>query len=393
MLDFVSLQKQLNDMVREQKSTHRSYTDKVDIAQGKLNEWAERWKELVDKLKKSRTSWLLADDIHEPLNQRYPLSPCPKDITVIATDGSQIFPDRHELASCHLINIGTVVLYYGTGERPILTSRPELHYKEEETYREWNGKRIPVTTEIISALRGAREIEELTNFAETAAHEQRNVIGLMDGTLILWTLAGKPQNFEDEILRSYFKSFNQLKSLHIPFAGYISHPTSADVVNVLRVAICPEDRTNCDRCPYKDNNSELPCEPIAGVTDAILFSSVLKKGERTPLFKSKSEILKKYKEHEVYFFYLHVGSEIARIEIPKWIAQDSELLQCVHAVAYDQAQKGQGYPVSLSEAHEQAVIRGNEREQFYRIIERMYVQEGVKVNLSRKNLKKRNVSI
>lgn len=393
MLDFVSLRKLLDDMVLEQKTVHRNYREKVSLAHDTLIDWAMQWKQLVEKIEKSRTSWLLAEDLHEPFDRRYSPPMRPEQFTIVATDGSQIFPDHHELSACYLINIGAVVLHYGTGERPILTNHPRLFYTEQDTYREWNGRRVPVNTELISALRGALEIQELSLFAERFASDQRQVVGLIDGTLILWILEGKPVEFQKEILNFYFSSFELLKSLHIPFFGYISHPTSADVVNVLRVALCPENPTNCDRCPYKNQQTELPCEPIAGVTDAMLFASILEPGERSAPFKSQSEILKQYGDQIVYFFYLNVGSEIVRIELPKWIARDAALLQCVHAIAYDQAQKGQGYPVSLSEAHEQAVIRNNEREQFYRLLENLYVREGLEVNLSRKVLKKRNVSI
>lgn len=393
MLDFVSLHKLLDDMVIDQKTVHRNYREKISLAHQTLVDSAIQWKALVEKIEKSRTSWLLADDLHEPFDRCYPAPMRPEQITVVATDGSQIFPDHHELSACYLINIGTVVLHYGTAERPILTNHPQLFYTEEDTYREWNGRRVPVNTELISALRGAFEIQELSLFAKRFASDQRQVVGLTDGTLILWILEGKPIEFQKEILNFYFSSFEQLKSLCIPFFGYISHPTSADVVNVLRVALCPENPTNCDRCPYKNQQSELPCEPIAGVTDAMLFASILESGERSPTVKSQSEILKQYGDHIVYFFYLNVGSEIVRIELPKWVAQDAALLQRVHAIAYDQAQKGQGYPVSLSEAHEQAVIRSSEREQFYRLLENLYIREGLEVNLSRKVLKKRNVAI
>ncbi|MDY0095100.1 MAG: DNA double-strand break repair nuclease NurA [Candidatus Vecturithrix sp.] len=393
MLDFVSLQKLLDDMVRDQTIVHQNYREKFALAHQTLVDWAAQWKVLVEKIGKSRTSWLLAEDLCEPFDCCYPLPSRPEQFTVVATDGSQIFPDRHELSTCHLINIGTVVLHYGTGERPLLTNHPRLFYKEDEIYREWNGWRVPVNADLISALRGAYEIQELSLAAEQAAHDHRQVVGLSDGTLILWILEGKPREFKKEILNFYLSSFEQLKSLCIPFFGYISHPTSADFVNVLRVALCPENPTNCDRCPYRNQQAELPCEPIAGVTDAVLFASILSPGERSSIFKSQSEILKLYGEHTVYFFYLNVGPEIVRIEIPKWVAKDVALLQRVHAMAHDQAQKGQGYPVSLSEAHEQAVIRSSEREQFYRLLENLYIQKGLEVNLSRKVLKKRNVSI
>lgn len=393
MLDFVSLQKQMAEMVIEQKSARRSYDDKITIARETLEYWSDHWKELVDKIAQSRTSWLIADEIHEPIRNSFPLPACPSQMTAIATDGSQIFPDRHELSSCHLINIGIVVLHYGTGERPILISRPRLFYRDKEIYRDWNGRRIPVTPEVISALRGALEIEELAKFAKQATHEQCTAVGLTDGTLILWNLEGKPRDFRQEILRFYLTSFEQMKGMQVPLMGYISQPGSADVINVLRVALCPQHPTNCDQCPYKGGDPELPCEPIAGVTDAILFSQILRKGERSPAFKSNSAILSEYGVHAIYFFYLNVGREIVRIEIPKWVVQNPRLLEFIHTTAYDQADKGQGYPVSLSEAHEQAVIRGNEREQFYRLLEKLYIREGLSVTMSRKSLKKRSVNI
>jgi hypothetical protein len=314
-------------------------------------------------------------------------------MTVLATDGSQIFPDRHELSSCHLINIGSIILHYGTGERPLLTSRPLLFYKDQEIYREWNGQRIAVTGEVISSLRGAFEIRELSRLAEQVAQEQRITIGLTDGTLILWNLESKPKDFQQGILKSYLISFEHMRGLQIPFMGYISQPRSADVINLLRVALCPQFPINCDQCPGKEGQQELPCEQIAGVTDAILFAAVLQKGERSPVFKSNSSILSEYGKHRIYFFYLNVGQEIVRIEIPKWVAHDSTQLEFIHTAAYDQAVKGQGYPVSLSEAHEQAVIRANEREHFYRILEKLYVRQGLTVTMSRKAINKRNVSI
>ncbi len=51
--------------------------------------------------------------------------------------------------------------------------------------------------------------------------------------------------------------------------------------------------------------------------------------------------------HRIVFFYLHVGTEIVRVEVPQWVAASSMLLDQVHAVAYDQAQKGMGYPIAL----------------------------------------------
>ena len=66
----------------------------------------------------------------------------PSTISVAATDGSQIFPDRHEISACFLINIGYILLHYGTGEKPLMSSKPRLYYREEEIYEEWGGARV-----------------------------------------------------------------------------------------------------------------------------------------------------------------------------------------------------------------------------------------------------------
>lgn len=395
MLDFALLHKQLNELVFDQKATRRGFSEKMAIARATLRDWAGRWSALAEKVDLSQTSWLLAGNIREPINAAHPLPSKPERLTVIATDGSQIFPDRHELSACYLINIGTVALHYGCGERPILRNRPLVFSNGQHIDDDWrDSQSMPATSDVISARRGAMELEELADVAEQAAASgKRAIVGLTDGTLILWKLAGRPPEFQDEILRSTLTSFERLKGANIPVAGYISQPASADVVNALRLALCPENPANCNKCPHKSPRAELPCEPIAGVTDAALYSAILRDSERSPVFQSQSEILPRYGIHRTYFFYLHVGAEIARIELPKWVAQTPELLYLLHAAAYDQARKGQGYPVSLAEAHEQAVIRGAEREQFYRLLENLYVREGLEVAISRKSFKKRNANI
>ena len=91
MLDFVLLQKQLNEMVLDQQSAQRSYDERIAIAHHTLIDWSERWQELADKIENSRTSWLLAAEIRESLHKSHALPPRPKQVSTIATDGSPDF--------------------------------------------------------------------------------------------------------------------------------------------------------------------------------------------------------------------------------------------------------------------------------------------------------------
>ena len=78
------------------------------------------------------------------------------------------------------------------------------------------------------------------------------------------------------------------------------------------------------------------------------------------------KLVQHIREHLVpHFFYMDVGAEIVRIEIPAWIARDEQKINTVAQIILNQSIKGRGYPVALAEAHEQAVVKGPDREFFY----------------------------
>ena len=95
------------------------------------------------------------------------------------------------------------------------------------------------------------------------------------------------------------------------------------------------------------------------------------------------------KGHQVHFFYLNVDDEVARVEIPKWVADDNNLLDLTHALVIDQCQRGHGYPVALSEAHEKAVITGADRELFWQMVETFLVGEHLPTPTSAKSRSKK----
>lgn len=55
----------------------------------------------------------------------------------------------------------------------------------------------------------------------------------------------------------------------------------------------------------------------------------------------------------------------------------------------DQACKGNGYPVAIAEAHEQAVVKGPDRDFFYLLINKLAYDEKKRMSLSQKSMKKR----
>ncbi|MGQ0794249.1 MAG: DNA double-strand break repair nuclease NurA [Deltaproteobacteria bacterium] len=390
MLDFASLKSQINRMIEEKKDFASDSAGKIALALAELKAKSENWQALSEKESMSKTSWLTAG-ISSPLDSVHPLPARPRSYTAISSDGSQIFPDRHEPLSCFLINISSVHLGYGDRARASMQSRPRLFWSDEDRFVQWGGKIVPADADVISEKRNLMEFQQILTLAEGLA-ERGDTVAITDGTLIFWRLEGMPADFKGDIIGKFNSIMDALRAMEIPVASYISYPGSRDVVNTLRLGLCPEKISYCDRCPYTQL-PELPCAPIQDIADRTLFSRVLDAGQRSPVFESASKVLELYGEHRVYFFYINVGAEIARVEIPKWVAENAGLLDLVHTVIYDQAKKGDGYPVALREAHERAVVRGKQRDFFYDLIREEMAKSDIKIAVSRKGLSKRSPEI
>ena len=371
MLDLYSLKPQVDDMVAHRAAGPGDMERRVEGALHELRRWgeggadgAEPWRDLAARVAGSGRGWLLPG-ILEPLDRAIATPAAPPQLSVAATDGSQIFPDRHEISPCYLINVGHVLLHYGTGERPLLASAPRLYYKESDLYQTYGARRVAVNRDIVGLKRGLLELTDLVQLAATSQEQGHDTVALCDGSLIIWDLEGRPRTFRQHHLREMVACFEALKERRIPLIGYISRPASDEVVNALRIGLCPSPEAavcGCgDGAPRGAEPAGRSCALIEGVSDARLMGRFLNPGERSCVFASTSPILDEYGGHGVSFFYLRTGDEVVRIEIPSWVAADGPLLARVHAGVGDQVRKGAGYPVGLTEAHERAVVRGRDR--------------------------------
>jgi hypothetical protein len=134
-----------------------------------------------------------------------------------------------------------------------------------------------------------------------------------------------------------------------------------------------------------------PVSRFEGVRDTTLWNTQLSPGQRSCWWQSTAKILDYYDDcHKTYFCYLNVGTEIARVEVPAWVAQDEALAGVTLSLIISQVNKGYGYPVALAESHNQAVVRGADRSSFFALLERELVKTGIKnVGTSYKETRKR----
>ncbi len=392
-LDLTAVATQVINMISGLKEKRAEQAQHLQNALATINNPAIDLEDLKKKIKASKTTWLVAD-IVEGLNQHYPLPPLPPDFTVIAADGSHIDVDRHQSTHCYLINIGSVVLTYGSQPDAALTSTPHLYADDKDLVitHPTNGREQAIEGNVLGAKRSVEECKSLVTLAASLP-PQNPTLALLDGTLILWGLEAYPDFVTDALLiNGMLKCLDTMKKLNkdrrLALASYISYPRTTDVVNVLRVAVCPNDIPDCDKqCPPP---KERECAEMNGVRDRDIFMNLLKDGERSALFISPSKIVKDYYgDHKVHFFYLRVGDEIARVEIPQWSEENKDLLDLTHGLVFDQCQRGQGYPVALSEAHEQAVVTTSDRENFRELVESTLTEEHIPSVTSGKSFSKR----
>ncbi|MEE8420714.1 MAG: DNA double-strand break repair nuclease NurA [Dehalococcoidales bacterium] len=393
-LDLSKVAPPVGRMVARLKDDRVEREKRLRSALGIIGDEALDLERLKKKIIESRTTWLVAELVEKPAN-RYQEPSSPDDFSVIATDGSHIDVDRHRSTRCFLINVGSVTLRYGADPEAVLESSPRLYADDEDLVIRPTGDRGREQTVEGTLLGIKRGVEECRRLAGLAAGMPpgSHTLALLDGTLILWGLEAYSDFVTEALLTDGFLScledMRQLnKDRKLAMASYISFPRSTDVVNALRVAICPYEPADCDRnCPPSKGRE---CDAVDGVRDRDLFLNRLADGERSARFISPSKIVReRYGEHQVYFFYVRSGDEVARVEIPRWVAENGELLDLTHALVLDQCRRGQGYPVALAEAHEQAVVTGANKEEFWRLVEALCLEEKITTLTSAKSFSKK----
>ena len=342
----------------------------------------------------------LAAQAEEALVGGYAPPPPPEAWCVAAVDGSHIDVDRHLPVSCFLINLGGCVLTYGSGPDAAFFSQAYLATDPLELYLidpANPAQEEVVTGPLLGLIRTVRELERL---AEVASELPSGlpVLALVDGSLVLWGLSGQGYKpfVRDAIIQDRFlPALEKLRALAqrrpLTLAAYVSLPRSTEVVNAVRCSLCPHELARCRRACGNRRSVLSPCNLANEFLDRELFQGLLHAGWRSPVYRTNSSVPRENygDEQQVYFYYLHAGEEIARIEVPAWVGQNERLLDLGHSLILDQCQRGQGYPVAISEAHEQAVVRTSDRRLFKNMVSEALEREGLFAYTSEKERSKR----
>ncbi|MEM6451664.1 MAG: DNA double-strand break repair nuclease NurA [Cyanobacteria bacterium P01_D01_bin.105] len=398
MLDLTKLARQMQGISDHLSQEAEAAQQRIKIAQNLMRLATDTEGNLATELNdyRDRLIFTAAEPI-EPLNTRISIKTAAETHTVISSDGSQISPSHHEIAYCYLLNISRIVIHYGQSRYPLLDSLPEVIYRPEDLYasrkwgirtEEWMGyKRTAAEAVMLGEL--GLDIAQPTSSHEQSPSHRIPTLAMTDGSLIYWFLEQIPAKARDQILLPILEAWERLRTANVPVMGYISASRSGEALNFLRLQACPYEEPDC-QSHCEDSREKTPCNAFSPLRDVTLWATALAPGERGPLWKSSADILSCYGEHSIYFCYVHVGAEVARVEFPQWVVEDSELLNSALSLMLAQVQKGFGYPVALAEAHNQAVVRGGDRTRFFTLLEQQMIRAGLKnVGTSFKEARKR----
>jgi|GEM_PF-1893538 len=323
---------------------------------------------------------------------------------IVAVDGSQIGFDQHVTPKVAMVQTGYIVMvreeslndgtvHQGTFPR-FYTPRDLTRGSSVETealstatipYWRWKHE-IATLRCVLMRLKGiTSECEKCPDKADcplsfTPLDEDREVVALMDGTLILSFLTLMRGR---EIRKDYIATLEELlrfcEKNSVILAGYIVNSNAREVSKSLWALVTGETKVD---------ERELP-------TDALLFNEHLKSfGDRTPFTVSHRHILSEYEAYKdrVGFFYVRTDSQMpTRIEVPLFVYGWDKLDVLWRSIAAESV-LGRGYPYTLARAHELAVIKGEDRRRFYMILDKILSKHGGRLVISSKNRRK-NVQI
>lgn len=311
----------------------------------------------------------------EGLINAYHAEPLPPErATILAVDGSQVYPDPHASALYYLTNIGIFIFHHGVDELAEQISEPQLFFNDVDI-RDVQGQLIKHAA--INARRTVQEAQGLAHLCFERRYLEAPMLALMDGPLLFWLGKDVPQ--AEKLEHDYHEAIMHIHTTHqflqtlgghrATLAGYVDTHDSRFVIRLLQLLTLEDEQV---RRSVLDNLGDFE-----GLTDDFLFRNWLEAGERSAIMIQQSPQNKSYKydvgdDYEIAFFYLNVGDElsphIVRVEIPMWVARSPEAVQDAHALLLQQCRIMGRYPYCLTRADELAVVRGHEKQHLEEMI-------------------------
>jgi hypothetical protein len=328
---------------------------------------------------------------NEAVNQFYPTGIELIDYALIATDGSQIMPDRHKAVQYAAIQVAGAGIVYGHSSLPdrlphafSATKRKPITFKDETQLYDDSGELISPGE--ISTERDLMEIELLATHCEAFRDAGLRSIAVADASIVPFALLNEqlvrnsPRRAA-ELLERITRALNRMKACDAIVGGYIDRPNSNALTRTCALADVPHEAL-ADRRTLGNALKRLD-QNIRGISDRFLLEPLLQPSKRTALFEPtwlvNGPAYLGQSGHTMRCCYLNVSADrpaIVRIEMPEWCS-DTISVGIMAKVMERHANMGGGYPLILKAAHEEAVLSPNDERAIDRMIERSMIEEGI----------------
>jgi NurA domain len=291
-------------------------------------------------------------------------------VSTFAVDGSQIYPGRDLSIPIALVQIGWFEnLHVPDGEyvKDIAT--------DVMTPAELRAERGDMADRKVNLRRFEMEIERIIQYFEDN-RDSETALAFFDGSLV----ASFAEAFDDKTRQVYVNAICKLleasQYFRVPVVGYIDTTSARDLTAMLQQL------------------NDLP-EPGA-IQDAQLLNKIdgreMAWGDRTPIFLCRrSGILSQYTEASgpIAFCYLKTNRDSlpARLEMPLWMYEAGIADRVIDWVR-GEVIIGSGYPYVIETADQVAVVKGEDRQAFYKLFQKWAEGEHLKLRLSRKMVSK-----
>jgi hypothetical protein len=330
----------------------------------------------------------------EPINLFPRFGHEPDHYVLIASDGSQIMPDRHKPVQYAAIQIASSCIVYGQPTHPeqlavtLKNSRhkPFTFLSEDELIDAATGELTSPGQ--ISTERDMQEIEWLATQCEQFAAIGVRPIAVADGSLVPFSLLNEQfvRNSRKEagvLLSRLTKALDRMRHCNAMVAGYIDRPNSNALARSCALADAPataiQDETQLRSHIHNAERTML------GIVDRSLLEPLLPGERRTAIFEptwliNGSSFLGKF-GHTMRCCYMNIAKEgsrpqIARLESPAWCA-GADAIATITAVMGRHARMGGGYPLCLKAAHEEAVLSHQDEREIDQILEGNLIERGI----------------
>lgn len=374
-VNYLQIQGQIQEKCQQARQNQAVYRERLEQAAALLTRYAgdlDFLRQRVEDAQRADVSLRCAVPLNERLDTAISTEILPELPLLLAADGSQINPSRHDAVEFAVINTGLFRIQPAAAQTPSEECETQLYLLEDI-----NNPAAPLTEEVV-ALR--RDLTERRLLAERAGRESsRPVITLTDGPLELYREPRDNSHFQ-QLLGEYLRVLQQTQQQGIISAGYVDKPGSDLVVRLLELTAEPNQAVQ----------ETLRRRPLGGVLDRLIFAGLLAPGQRSAVFAIQSVMAQRFASHEESlqpcFFYLNVSRNpahawLARVEIPRYVAENAAQVAALQAALLQQCwQMGsKPYPYALHRAHEIALITRLEKEQIEAMIVRALRANGLEV--------------